>query len=340
MTKEVETLLLLLRAGLYGESIAFKNNLSATDWNLTFDLATKQGVYAIASEGFSSIPQEYMPPKVTLLEWLGLTFQQKQLFAIQRKQADELIKIWKEAGISCIELKGYSIGQLYHVPETRYSCDFDCLLTDYEMGNTVIEQHGIKVNRDFYKNSSFHWNDLYVENHQFCTPVRGNREMKRLERKLRSLLSEGTEVAWTNFNALFLMEHSWSHFFENALTLKHLCDWAVLRKKKGDLIDWKTYEQHARDVGFWMFSESMSHLADLLDGIIDCESLNTKDKYLLEDMLTVHDVSMNEGWRTRFQLFGNYFAQSWKYRMFSNHSAMYSLARTVNGFVFDRNPRI
>ena len=204
-----------------------------------------------------------------------------------------------------------------------------------------MEQHGVEVNRGFYKNSSFHWKDLYVENHQFCTPVRGNKEMKQLERKLRSLLSEGTEKSWANFNALFLMEHAWAHFFENALSLKQLCDWAVLRKSKGELIDWGDFEQNAKNVGFWKFAESMNHLADMLDGVIVLEALSQEDNRLLNNILAENkDVSMNEGWKTRFLLFKNHFAQGWKYKMFSNHSAMYSLLRTVNGFVFDRNPRI
>lgn len=258
-----------------------------------------------------------------------------------RTHTDELCGVWRAAGINVVELKGNSIGRLYYVPDTRYSCDFDCLLSDYEKGNRVMEQHGVEVNRDFYKNSSFHWKELYVENHQFCTPVRGNREMKKLERVLRSLLSKGTEDAYANFNALFLMEHAWAHFFENALSLKQLLDWAVLRKKKGNLVDWKYFEQHARDVGFWKFAESMNRLADVLDGVISLEDLKQEDRRLLDDMLAENkDVSMNEGWKTRFLLFKNYFAQGWKYKMFSNHSAMYSLLRTVNGFVFDRNPRI
>ena len=180
-----------------------------------------------------------------------------------------------------------------------------------------------------------------VENHQFCTPVRGNKDMKRLEQKLRQLLSDGTEESWSDFNALFLMEHAWAHFFENALSLKHLCDWAVLRKKNGEMIDWTDFEQNAKDVGFWKFAESMNHLADLLCGVVALDALSQEDRRLLDDMLTENkDVSMNEGWKTRFQLFRNFFAQSWKYKMFSNHSAMYCLMRTVNGFAFDRNPRI
>ena len=137
------------------------------------------------------------------------------------------------------------------------------------------------------------------------------------------------------------MEHAWAHFFENALTLKQLCDWAVLRKKKGDLVDWNAFEHYAHDVGFWTFAESMNRLADVLDGVKSLESLKQEDRRLLDDMLAENkDISMNEGWKTRFLLFKNYFSQSWKYKMFSNHSAMYCLLRTANGFVFDRNPRI
>lgn len=341
MTEEIAVLLTLLRAGLYGISVALEKSLSAKQWEAVYDIAMKQGVAAVAGEGLSFVNQQALPPKEMLLQWIGQSLAQKQIFAQQRNEVESLCKLWHEAGVDCIELKGNSIGRYYYVPESRYSCDFDCFLADYEKGNQIVEAAEIEVNRDFYKNSSFTWKDLYVENHQFCTPVRGNKEMKQLERKLRSLLSEGTEKSWANFNALFLMEHAWVHFFENALSLKQLCDWAVLRKKKGNLVDWRSFEQEAREVGFWSFAKSMKRLADVLDGVITIDDLKQEDRRLLDDMLTENkDVSMNEGWKTRFLLFKNYFAQSWKYKLFSNHSAMYCLLRTVNGFVFDRNPRI
>lgn len=341
MTEKVKVLFSLLRAGLYGISVTLEKVPTTKEWEELFDMASSQGVVAVASEGLEKLSQKQRPPQELLLQWIGTSLQQKQLYSMQRKLVDELCGVWRAAGINVVELKGNSIGRLYYVPDTRYSCDFDCLLTDYEKGNQVMEQHGVEVNRDFYKNSSFHWKDLYVENHQFCTPVRGNKDMKRLEQKLRQLLSDGTEESWYDFNALFLMEHAWAHFFENALSLKHLCDWAVLRKKKGEMIDWTDFEQNAKDVGFWKFAESMNHLADLLCGVVALDALSQEDRRLLDDMLTENkDVSMNEGWKTRFQLFRNFFAQSWKYKMFSNHSAMYCLLRTVNGFVFDRTPRI
>ena len=82
-----------------------------------------------------------------------------------------------------------------------------------------MEQEDVSVNRDFYKNSSFVWDGLYVENYQFCTLVLGNRAIKRFDVVLRRLVSEKNVV---DFNALFLMEHLWSYFLEDALTLKQL----------------------------------------------------------------------------------------------------------------------
>lgn len=340
MTKEVEILMVLLRAGLYGTPVALDRTITEKEWEAVYDLASWQGLTALAGEGLSFLNHESLPPKEFLLQWIGQTVVQKQMYAQQRELVDNLCQIWRDAGIHCVELKGNSIGRLYHIPESRYACDFDCMLSDYEKGNAVIESAGVKVNRVFYKNSSFTWKSLYVENHQFCTPVRGNKAMKRLERKLRSFLADGSEEALANFNALFLMEHAWAHFFEEALTLKQLCDWAVFRKACGDAVDWKLYEQKAKACGFWHFSESMNRLADLLDGNRKEEELEGDDERLLKDMLDEHSIKMNNGWRTRIQLVRNYFSQSWKYRVFSNHSMPYTLCRTALGFVFDRNPKI
>lgn len=340
MTDEITILLSLLRAGLYGISVTLEKNLSVKQWETVFDIAIQQGVATVAGEGLSFVNQQALPPKVLLLQWIGQSLAQKQTFSQQRNEVESLCKLWHEAGVDCIELKGNSIGRYYYVPESRYSCDFDCFLSDYEKGNEVVEAAEVEVNRDFYKNSSFTWKGLYVENHQFCTPVRGNKAMKRLERKLRDLLEGCQEYPSADFNALFLMEHAWAHFFEEALTLKQLCDWAVFIKACGDDVDWSLYEREAKACGFWHFSESMNRLADLLEGTRKEEKLEGDDLLLLHDMLHEHSIQMNNGWRTRIQLVRNYFSQSWKYRVFSNHSMLYTLCRTATGFVFDRKPEI
>ena len=340
MAEEIAVLLTLLRAGLYGIPVNFEEKLSVKQWETVFDIAIQQGVVAVVGEGLSFIDQQSLPPKVLLLQCIGQSLAQKQSFSQQRACVDGLRKLWHEAGVDCIELKGNSIGRYYYVPESRYSCDFDCFLSDYEKGNQIIEAAGVKLNKSFYKNSSFTWKGLYVENHQFCTPVRGNDAMKSLERTLRELLKGCNEYPGADFNALFLMEHAWAHFFEEALTLKQLCDWAVFRKTCGGEVDWKLFEREAKACGFWHFSESMNRLADLLDGNREETEMERDDLRLLKDMLDEHSIKMNNGWRTRIQLVRNYFSQSWKYRVFSNHSMLYTICRTATGFVFDRKPEI
>ncbi len=340
MTQRLQLLFSLLRAGLYGTAPVLAREIPEKIWNRAFLTAARHGVAAIAGEGLSLLPEEQRPPKEIVRKWVAQVIAQRNKYAKQRFLVKELREVWEKAGITCIELKGDSIGQYYHTPEVRFSCDFDCILSDYEAGNKVIESLGIEVNRGFYKNSSFNWKNLFVENHQFCTPVRGNSEMKRLERKLRELLNGCTDTPSENFNALFLMEHAWAHFFENALTLKQLCDWAVFRRTCDKEVDWTLFEEEARACGFWHFSESMNRLADLLDGVISDEQLGADDKRLAKEIFRKRKTSMNDGWNTRFFLFKNYFSSSWKYLLFSNHSMLYSLCRTTIGFLFDRKPEI
>ena len=340
MTEDLAILLTLLRAGLYGVPVTLFRTLNESEWHELFVVASRQGVVALSGVGMGMLHAEQRPPKTILRQWIAQMIKKEAVSKKQQKLVQELRKIWEQNGVKCIELKGMSIGRFYWKPESRYSCDFDCFLSDFEYGNKVVEAKGVIVNREFYKNSSFRWKGLCVENHQFCTPVRGNREMKRLEKVLRGLLIDSDEYPCADFNALFLMEHAWAHFFEEALTLKQLCDWAVFRKVCGGEVDWKLFEREAKACGFLHFSESMNRLADLLDGGKKMRELQDEDKRLLADMLGQHSIRMNDGWRTRIQLVRNYFSQSWKYRVFSNHSMPYTLCRTILGFIFDREPKI
>ncbi len=330
----------LLRSGLYGSLHYIPNILLPSEWKQVYDLALRHGVIAIAGEGLSCLSSEQKPPRDILMQWIAQMMAQEKFYTQQRQRVMELREVWQKDGVDCIEIKGESVGRYYPKPQARYSCDFDCFLSDYEKGNKSVEKHRVEVNRFFYKNSSFSYKGLLVENHQFCTPVRGNREMKRLERKLRELLVGCREYPSVDFNALFLMEHAWAHFFEDALTLKQLCDWSVFRTACGEQVDWKMYEQEVKACGFWHFSESMNRLADLMEGKREEKDLELEDKRLLEDILGEHHIQMNDGWKTRLQLINNYFTKSWKYKHFHKHSMPYCLCRTISGFLFDRNPKL
>ena len=333
-----QLLIFLIKSALFDFSIdtVFLSNVSVDDWKDAYRISSQHGITALTFDGINQLPSGYRPPKEVMLQWFGQQLTQEKRYSQQRMAVEELVAMWKDAGIQVKELKGNDIGQYYPYPEHRYSCDFDCFLSDFEAGNDIVEAKGVKVNRDFYKNSSFTWEGLYVENHQFCTPVRGNKEMKHLELVLRENINN------VNFNALFLMEHMWAHFFEDALCLKQLVDWLVFRHRFWNDVDEALFEKEARACGFYQFALSINQIADAL---LDCNA-----KFHFEDNATQRlweqilsgggSVEMNNGWRTRFQLICNYFRNRWRYKEFCNHSAFFVLARTTFGFVFDKNPKI
>lgn len=345
MGKSIDIVLTLLRASVTEDASRYAvfENASTEDWQRALDLLRRHGLAAMTFPVIENLPKHLLPSRDLLLTWIGLKMQQERFYSIQRKVIESLIGMWSDAGLKVVELKGNSIGRYYPKPELRYSCDFDSFLLEndaiggsgYERGNQIVESAGISVKRDFYKNSSFYWKGVFVENHQFCTPVRGNRAMKNLERTLRTIL--GT----ADFNALFLMEHMWSHFFEDALTLKQLADWVVMRKCCWNDVDEQLFECEARACGFWHFAESINLITDTLLAGGEMQFSDKSTERLWQSILHGGgSVQMNNGWRTRFQLTSNYFKERWKYREFSNLGALLTLARTCFAFVFDRNPAI
>lgn len=328
----------LLRTALSDDfsDSSFFSELNKENWSEAFKKLSEQGLAALSFGGVKKVPKELAPPIEILLQWYSQQLVQIKQFNSQRSAIRELVELWESAGIQVKELKGQDVGRLYPHPELRFSCDFDCFLSDYELGNQIVEAKGVKVDRGFYKNSSFFWKGVYVENHRFCTPVRGNKEMKRLELALRNNL-------WNaNFNALFLMEHMYSHFFEDALGLKQVMDWVLFRSRCWSEVDAELFEREARACGFWNFSQSIEQISERL--LLPDSSMNFEDKYTQRLWEQIYagggSVEMNSGWKTRIQLFANYFRNGWRYRAFSNHSSFYVLLRTIAAFLFDRNPKI
>ena len=323
-------------------ALGIRNSLSRipsdAEWGNVYKLAVSHGVVGVLYGGIERLTKEQRPPKEFLLEWFGQAECYRRMYERQRKAVESLNELWRNKGLTVLELKGDSIGKFYPRPDLRFSCDYDCLLSDYEQGNRLVEKKGVAVNRDFYKNSSFVWEGLHVENHQFCTPVRGNRAMKKLEVVLRRLVNEDNMV---DFNALFLMEHLWSHFFEDALTLKQLTDWIVFYKEFHSTVDWSLVEKQAKDCGFWRFSIAINKITRNILSSTLMSDLSASERRLWQSIMNGGgSIEMNNGWKTRMQLVRNYFRNGWRYRYYAPHGPMYSLLRTGIGYVFDRNPKL
>ncbi len=355
-----DSFFLLIRLGL-GTENTIGGCLGPDGWQDIYSLAVRQGVGAFLFDGLQKaieggeIPADAVPTDVKMKLFVH-TRQVEGNCVKQFKTAAALADIYATQGIRTIVLKGIATGRNYPQPNHRPCGDLDCfLMGDYERGNVVAEQHGANVKRDFYKHSHISYKGLMVENHQFCTSIRGSKRVKAFERLLQSLLrDEGTtKIGDTNlecplpmFNALFLTHHAYRHFLSEGIALRHLCDWAMLIHRQGNEVDWVRFNNYCELYGMKRFADTMTRLSDKLLHIdvpttykIDKDDM--LDDYLLHEILYGGNHAIVEtGWKRRFSIIKDLSNNRKRYKMFSDISLFQNILQLIYGFCFDRNPRL
>ena len=328
------------------------------DWSYLQSLAERHWLTAVALDGIERIPKDMLPQKKDIIQWIGDTVRQESIYAVRQKAADEMALLFNSNGIRTYVLKGAVVAECYPNPTHRMSVDMDCYLMEdkgnedvWERGNKVMEEHGYKVIRDYYKNSTFILPELSVENHRFFTPFRGNDRLIRLERHLQSLMAadKGEDRFDDSFlyrppvmvSALFLIEHAYSHFLHEGLTWRHVLDWMLFSRRHHDDLDWTDLEAQIDEFGFRRFYDSYLRMGQYLLGEIDKSELSECDRLMLEDIWS--DLDLHEtvdGIKGKFSLAGNTWRARWKYRHFSEISMPRALWIQVKGYLFDRHPSL
>ena len=328
------------------------------DWQAVQTLAIQEGLASVVLDGIEISPVKNRPPKEFLLNWIGATMQEEQRYAIQWKTASELALFLKKESIGTYVLKGFTIAECYPKPSHRCSTDLDCFLKSdignseiWEIGNFIIEQSGVKVDRNYYKNSTWYLPGLMVENHRWFTPFRGNKRLTKLEQLFQGMIIEDggndqIEGTWLNrppvmLTALFLIEHAYSHFLHEGLNWRHVLDWMMFSKKHQKEIDWPQFEEWIDNFGFREFYTSYYNLGKYLQGEIEEEDLTAKDKLMLADVwapLDFHETV--DGLNGKLNLASNTWRAGWKYREFTDMSWIRALWIQVKGFMFIKEPKL
>ena len=321
-------------------------------------MASSQGVSAFVWDGVCRLPAESQPPRALRLQWAYNVEQIQMRYSRQWRAAVELAKIYAENGVRTVVLKGFALSRLYPRPEHRPCGDLDCFLgADYERGNNLAAEAGAKVEPDYYKHSHIVFHGLTVENHQFCTAIRGSRLAKAFERRLQSILSSqpsspilGTDLLAPppDFNALFLTKHALLHFLTEGISLRHLCDWALFVDRQGEQVDWPEFRRVAAEHGLLRFAEVMTRLAVRYLGLrsdlfpVDAALDPLADRVLnnmLHERRHLNDTGGNV-WAKRFRMAAGIWQDRWKYRDIYQRNVYREMARFMFGFLLERNPEI
>lgn len=223
----------------------------AIDWSVIQDLATEQGLLAVAMDGVEKLPVSLRPPQDQLLEWIGEVLQGYEYRYDQYcRTIAELAKFYNSHGIKMMVLKGYACSLTWPKPERRPCGDIDIwLFGEYKRADSLVaSEKKIKVDTSHHNHTVFEWGDFTVENHYDFLNVHAHKTSKDLEIILKEMAQDSshyTEVYGEkvylpspNLHALFLLRHMVGHFASEGITLRHVLDWAFHVRKYGKDIDW------------------------------------------------------------------------------------------------------
>lgn len=354
MDNNQEALLALVRAGIGGTNVVLHDSV---DWPTIQTLAERQGLSAVVLDGVEVSHIESVPLRQKL-EWIGTVVQNEAIQKEQQQTTEQIAEFFHQNGIRSYVLKGAVVAECYPKPLHRWSADFDCFLlaenseTDvWELGNQLIEKAGFQVDRNFYKNSTFHLPNLTVENHCFMVPFRGNERLKRLEVMLQGILKSDKEDdrfgdTWlyrppVMVTALFLIEHAYSHFLHDGLNWRYVLDWVMFSRKHKEDINWPVFDALVDEFGFRKFYDSYFKLGKYLLGELVEGELSDLDKKMLADIWAEKKKHKSDsGLKGKMGLAANTWNARWKYRYFSPISMQHALWIQVKGYLFEKNPKL
>ena len=173
LTPEQQILFNLLKLSLWpGQNKEdLLSGFGMVKWEEVFSFASRQGVIAVSYDGLinSENSTELLAtmPRVQKIGWElsvgSLEAREKR----QREAIRELVSIFNNNGIELLLLKGIGLGENYPLPSHRECGDIDIYLySDYEKGNQLIENMGIKVDKEGNKHAEFVFKGVHIENHK------------------------------------------------------------------------------------------------------------------------------------------------------------------------------
>jgi hypothetical protein len=266
-------LLILLQNSLWGKVVdtSLFGEVSHGEWAEIMELAAIQGVFGLAYDGLSGLPEEYRPQRELLIQWALGVKKIEIRHNLQLNALQSLVDLYEKNGIRCLLLKGIGISQLYPIPEHRECGDIDLyLFGDYDKGNHLMEEKGIKVDKQGDKHSKFEFEQIPVENHLSFLQIEGHQTNRELELILLQKLSQEDPgfseelkvyLPPLSFNLLFLHNHAVTHFLGSGIVLRHLCDWALLLNQCMRSDDYSDFNETVKRFDLQHYADVFSFIA-------------------------------------------------------------------------------
>ena len=170
-----KTFFALLQAGLWNrdpDESCFP--VSPETWERVFILARKQTVEGIVYDGIMRLPERYFPPKGLLLKWVVMIDSMEERNRRMNKSVCEIYEFFTKNDIMAFLMKGQGVAACYNNPLHRVCGDIDWCFPDkenFDRANRLIEENGIKIEKQAGFSSCYPWRGFLVEQHRHLLDI-------------------------------------------------------------------------------------------------------------------------------------------------------------------------
>ena len=259
----------------------------------------------------------------------------------------------REAGITAVTLKGYSVSRYFPVPEYRKSGDVDLFVSGKENIEKAVK---LLENNGFHTTDSWHANHHLVfisdRNETVEIHVRWVEEFK--EKHLNEYITKIQKESMNHcallnqndlqlyvyhlpYHAFYLLLHMYQHFTASGFGVRNLCDWVVLWEHCHNKEERNIFRKLIDESGMHAFAQVVTGICIDYLGLkkeyspIDVSDADTiLEHQLLRDILDAGEFGYSESERM-VGMDGN---SIWSYVKEFHHQMHINFPSTGNIFIF------
>ena len=236
------------------------------EWSALFEVSESQAISGIILNGLVNLPDNQRPPKMVLLQWLGVC----QMVRSRNSEMDTaVVKLCKKLDGICtnyIIVKGQTLNAIYPLTNLRQSGDIDFLVYpgdwhkvfsvfSNDLGEEVIETHSekhVEWEKDGVTYEMHRWlNDFASKKHQrYWDDV----VMQEVWHHPYYVEINGYNVPTLSFvyNVLYVFVHLFYHLINEGVGLRQFLDWYyLLLDNCFTYKDKMTLKKHLRGIGLY-----------------------------------------------------------------------------------------
>ncbi|MGN1214947.1 MAG: nucleotidyltransferase family protein [Candidatus Cryptobacteroides sp.] len=264
MTNE-ELLTLLLRAGLWGK--APKVSFQDCDLEPVRELSRTLAVSGIVADGIAVVKKadpDLQFDRTRVSSFIRETINVERTNARLDGLLVKVMTFLEDNGVRPVILKGQAMARHYPVPGHRTAGDIDILLDgeDYSRAVQLLTPKATGSEPEYprIRHLGLYFDKLEVELHGTLHSRMGKRFNSLMDSMQREMFDRkefcsfqvgGREIRTStpSFDATFIFLHIVQHLYDFGLSLKQLCDWAMLLHTDKGKIDLEQLRSRLEQVG-------------------------------------------------------------------------------------------